>query len=865
MLVLRWALDPWLGDAIPLVTLYGGVAIAVWYAGYRPALLSAIFGFLGADYFFTAPRLQFGPFHGHFWVALFAYAISSGAIIGFGEAMQRARQRLRKSEQHLANRTLELQQANENLHAASERLSEAQRIAGVGSWENDLQQEQGIWSDECFRILGYISRSFEPSFRYFQERVHPDDMAKVLDSVEMTRPGHERIDVEFRIITPDGEERLLHSLGKVVFDDNGRALRVVGTVQDVTERKRVETERQMFVSLAEQSTEFIGICDMNFMPFFVNAAGLQLVGLDSLEQAKHTPVKEFFFPEDQRFIYEKFFPQVLSEGRAEVEIRLRHFKTGQPLWVLYNVFHVHDPDGNSIGLATVSRDITERKKMEQMLLNSQTDLNRAQTVGQIGSWRLNVKRNELTWSAENHRIFGIPEKTTLTYETFLSAVHPDDREYVDQMWRAALWSEPYDIEHRVIVDGKMKWVREKAELEFDKAGEVLGGFGTTQDITERKQAEEALLEADHRKNEFLAILAHELRNPLTPICNAAAILRLPDAPESTRQNAQDLIDRQLQHMVRLIDDLMDVSRITRGKLQLRKERIDLLAVLQQALEAARSHVEEAKHVLTVSLPTQPIYLDADPVRLTQVFLNLLNNACKYTEQGGSIRLDAEREGSDVVVKVTDTGTGISPEFLPNVFELFSQIPSAVKQSDGGIGIGLSLARNLVEMHGGSIEATSDGFGKGSKFIVRLPALDETTASPSEPPQDDEELKSEALRVLVADDNRDVSESLVMLLEVCGHEVATAFDGQQAIEATAQFRPDVVLLDISMPKLDGHDACRSIRQQPWGKDIKIFALTGLGGDDVLHKSRESGFTGHLVKPIDSAVLLRLLTEDESAMP
>lgn len=740
MLVLRWALDPWLHGNIPLVTLYGGVAIAVWCGGYRPALLSTIFGFFAADYFFTAPRLQFGPYHGDFWVALFAYAISSGAIIGFGEAMRRARQRQRESEQHLAQKTLELQRANEDLSAASERLSEAQSIAGVGSWENDLLQDQGVWSDECFRILGYTPRSFAPSFRHFRERVHGDDLAKVLDSVETTRPGHERIDVQFRIVTPDGEERMVHSLGKVVFDDNGRALRVVGTVQD----------------------------------------------------------------------------------------------------------------------------ITEPKKMEEMLRNSQADLKHAQVVGQIGSWRLDVTENKLTWSEQNHRIFGIPEGTAMTYESFLSAVYPDDRKYVDQKWQAGLRGEPYDVEHRVIVDGKIRWVRERAELEFDREGKLLGGFGTTQDVTERKQAEEALCDADRRKNEFLAMLAHELRNPLAPIRNAAAILKLPGAPESTRQNALDLLDRQLQHMVRLIDDLMDVSRITRGKLQLRKERIDLRAVLDQALKAARPRVEAAEHVLSVSLPSQPIHLDADAVRLTQVFLNLLNNACKYTDRGGTIRLDAERDGADVVVKVTDTGAGISTESLPHIFEPFSQVPSTLTQAEGGLGIGLSLARSLVEMHGGSIEAKSDGLGKGSEFVVRLPALDEATAYPSVRPRDRNALESGALRVLVAEDNRDVSNSLVMLLQLCGHEVATAYDGQQAIEASAQFRPDVVLLDIGMPKLDGHSACRSIRKQPWGKDIKIFALTGWGGDDVLREAEKDGFTGHLVKPVDPPVLLRLLAEQGTAI-
>ncbi len=624
---------------------------------------------------------------------------------------------------------------------------------------------------------------------------------------------------------------------------------------------RAETERQMFVSLAEQSTEFIGICDMDFMPFFVNRAGRELVGLDSLEQALATPVKEFFFPEDQDFIYEEFFPQVLSQGRAEVEIRFRHFKTGQTLWMIYNVFHVLDAEGKPLGLATVSRNITERKEMEEKLRESQVDLNRAQAVGHIGSWRIDVRQNRLLWSAENHRIFGIPEGTPMTYETFLATVHPDDRDYVEQMWQAGMEGNPYDIEHRVIVDGKVKWVREKAELEFDRKGELLGAFGTTQDITSLKRIEEALREADHRKNEFLAILAHELRNPLTPIRNALAILKSQGSANTTVRTAQDLIDRQLRHMVRLIDDLMNVSRITSGKLQLHKERVNLGTVLDQVLEIARPQIEQAGLALRVSRPQLPLPLDADPVRLTQVFLNLLNNACRYTEKGGEVGLTVERDGADVVVKVKDTGIGIPPEYLPHLFELFSQVPSPYRQSEGGLGIGLALANTLVDMHGGSIEAISDGPGKGSEFIVRLPALNEPAATRSGLPQAGDEPRPAALRILVVEDNLDVADSLVMLLESCGHVVNTVDDGIKAVEAAEQQRPDVILLDIGLPRMNGYDACRNIRQQPWGKDIRIFALTGMGRDDDLAKSREVGFTSHLVKPFDPDLLLRILADRE----
>ena len=258
--------------------------------------------------------------------------------------------------------------------------------------------------------------------------------------------------------------------------------------EDITERVHIESERQKFVSLAEQSAEFIGMCDMDFMPFFVNKAGVRMVGLDSLEQALRTPVQDFFFPDDRHFVLNEFFPRVLREGRAEVEIRFRHFRTGEALWMSYNVFFLNDENGQPVGLATVSRNITDRKRVDEELRQSRMDLDRAQEVGQIGWWRLDVRNNVLTWSDQNHRIFGVPADTPLTYESFMASVHPDDRAYVDVQWNAALGGAPYDIKHRLLVDGRVKWVREKAYLEFDADGALQGGFGITQDITELESA-----------------------------------------------------------------------------------------------------------------------------------------------------------------------------------------------------------------------------------------------------------------------------------------------------------------------------------------------------------------------------------------
>lgn len=393
----------------------------------------------------------------------------------------------------------------------------------------------------------------------------------------------------------------------------------------------------------------------------------------------------------------------------------------------------------------------------------------------------------------------------------------------------------------------------------DPRGEVVGGIAVVVDVSDRRRAEEALREADRRKDEFLATLAHELRNPLVPIRNAVEIVKLQVALEPALQRVCDLLDRQVQHLVRLIDDLLDVSRISRGKLQLRKERVELAAVLEQTLEVARPLIDEAGQSLAVSLPAQPVYLDADPVRLAQVFSNLLDNASKFSEGGDRIRLSVARDGSEVEVRVEDSGMGIAPEHLRGVFDMFVQLPEMPDRVPSGLGIGLALTRGLVEMHGGRIEAYSAGRDKGSRFTVRLPV----TAATAEPSQDSPVAQppnvADACRILVVDDNRDVLESLTMLLELQGHEVATARDGLEAVDMAERFHPDLVLLDLGLPRLDGYGACRRIREQPWGRDPKVIALTGWGREGDRRRTEEAGFDDHLVKPVAPSVLLEIVAK------
>ena len=372
----------------------------------------------------------------------------------------------------------------------------------------------------------------------------------------------------------------------------------------------------------------------------------------------------------------------------------------------------------------------------------------------------------------------------------------------------------------------------------------------------RERADE-LAEASRHKDEFLATLAHELRNPLAPIRNAVQYLGMEGLTERDVKTARDVIARQVTVMVRLIDDLLDVSRISRNKLDIRKQRVELAAVVESAVESSRPLIQQCGHELTVSLPPQPLHLDADPVRLAQVFLNLLNNAAKYTKRGGHIWLTAEREGSDAVVSVRDNGIGIPGDMLSRIFDMFTQVDRSLERSQGGLGIGLTLVRRLVEMHDGSIEARSNGPDQGQRVCRPSAAVSSRRMNRRRRVTDQQRNALSGCRILVVDDNKDSADSLGMLLRLKGNDIRTAHDGLEAVEVAETFRPELVLLDIGLPKLNGYDVARRIRQQPWGRDVILVALTGWGQDEDRRRSQEAGFNFHIVKPVELAALEELL--------
>jgi PAS domain S-box-containing protein len=522
---------------------------------------------------------------------------------------------------------------------------------------------------------------------------------------------------------------------------------------------------------------------------------------------------------------------------------------------------IRDDSGTAVGAVLVFRDVTDRRRAEEAqarlaaIVESSQDAIISKTLdGVIRSW-----------NAGAERVFGYaPEEAIGRSITLI--IPPDRRD--EEYEILARISQGERIEHfetiRVSKQGRLIDISLTVSPIRAREGRIIGASKIARDITDRKRVDKALAEANQRKDQFIALLAHELRNPLAPLRNGLQVIRLAGTDTNAVTQAREIMDRQLSHMVRLIDDLLDISRVSQNKMELRRSRVLLKDVISSAVETARPAIEEAGHEFTLSLPPEPVYLDADLTRLAQVFSNLLNNSAKYTERGGRILLSAERQGGEVSVSVRDTGLGIPANDLPRIFDMFSQVDRSVERSTGGLGIGLALVKGLVEMHGGTVTATSPGQGKGTTIEVRLPTLESTAvpaagvASESEPAP-----AGPRRRILVVDDNRDSANSMAMMLTLMGNEVRTAHDGFEAIETAREFHPKAILMDLGMPKLNGYEATQRIREQPWGRDMIIIAMTGWGQEADRIQSHEAGCDSHLVKPVNLSELESLLTELEGA--
>jgi PAS domain S-box-containing protein len=749
--------------------------------------------------------------------------------------------------------------------------------------------EDAIYSKDVDGIITSWNRGAERLYGYTAEEVVgkpvaiivPSDQADQLPGIMERLKRGERVErYETVRVCKDGR-RVDVSLGvSPMWNGSGKMLGVSVIAQDITARKRAEADVvRLNKELRDRLDEWQAV--LNMVPVGIGIAHdpgcrritlnpyiSELLGVPAWENASLSA------PEDERpatyAIHrdgKELPPEQLPMQLACSGVEVRDFECDlvrhdqPPVRLTCSALPLRDTEGRMRGSVGVILDITARKRAEDDLRRAEEQVRSVVNTVIDGIITIDDRGVVQSCNPAAERLFGYPASEIVGQNVKMLMPEPYSLEHDGYLASYLRTGEAKIIGIGREVEGRREdgstFPMDLAVSEF-RVGESRHFTGIVRDITERKKAEDALKEADRRKDEFLATLAHELRNPLAPLRNALELLRRAGENASLIEKTRGMMERQVGQMVRLVDDLLDISRITRGKLQLRKERVELADVLNTAVETARPLVEASGHELTVTLPPHPVQVQADPVRLAQVFANLLNNAAKYTEKAGHIWLTAEYRGGEAVVSVRDTGIGIAPEHLPNIFRLFSQVGTALERSQGGLGIGLSLVRGLVELHGGAIKARSGGPGRGSEFTVHLPIVDEPAETPREPTPGGEQVRSGGkLRILVVDDLRDAADSMAMMLRTLGHETSTAYDGLEAVQTAAAFRPHVVLLDIGLPKMNGYDAARHIRNEPWGGNVALVALTGWGQEEDKRRSVEAGFDHHLTKPVAPATLEKLL--------
>ncbi len=575
-------------------------------------------------------------------------------------------------------------------------------------------------------------------------------------------------------------------------------------------------------------------------------------------------------PEDRERVRRVVRAALDPYGPGELQDEHRIVRSdGSVRWVLLKgrtVFAGEGVNRRAVRLLGAILDTTERQEASAALQRSEAEYRAMFELSAVGMGQADCHTGRLLRVNRKYcEMLGYAAEELLNMN-IQDITHPDDvaknLELLGQAVHRGI--DDYTLEKRFVrKDGQIIWAQVTATIFRDRQGRPLYIVAVIQDLTERKRMEEALRETDRRKDEFLATLAHELRNPLTPISNALQLLKRGASNPSVVDNVLGMAERQMEQLVRLVDDLLDISRISRGKITLHKERVALDAVIQSALETARPHIEAAGHRLVVELPEAHVYLDADLTRLAQALSNLLINAAKYTEAGGQIRLTAHCEGEELLLDVRDTGIGIPREQLGKVFELFAQIEQPGGRVARGLGVGLALVKSLMELHGGSVQVASAGPGQGSTFTLRLPlTVTQPAAHELSEPVSAANTASTSLarRILVVDDDEDVANSTALLLKTLGYEVHTVYGGAAAIEAALAHRPEIILLDVGMPGMDGYEVARRLRQEPTLQGTLLVAMTGWGQEADRQRSRAAGFDHHLVKPVDLATLEALLKQD-----
>jgi len=714
-----------------------------------------------------------------------------------------------------------------------------------------LEEAAGQPLDSVFRIINEESR----------QPVESPTVRALREGVVVGLANHSLF------IAKDGTERPIDDSAAPIRNDKGEVAGVVLVFRDISERRRHEQDIQDTLTYADNI-----IATMR-APFLVLDKTLRVQTANrAFYQTFHAEKEET----EGRFLYD------LGNGQWNIP-RLRTLLEG----VLSNSHPIHDCDaeldfpsiGKKIMLLNARRfesvdsqpdlillaieDITERKQAEVAVQTSEVRYRRLFQTAKDGILILDA--NTLKIIDANPfmtELLGYAHDEFLGKELWEIGLFGDERAsqaaYQELQEKGYLRYDHLPLETKNGARAEVEFVSNIYQVDHRPVAQC-----NIRDISQRRLLEkqiteqaEALADLHRRKDEFLAMLSHELRNPLAPISNAVHLLRLQKGENSVQQQARDIIERQVGQLSHLIDDLLEISRINTGRVQLRQERVAVSGIVECAVESVRPLIDRHKHELTVSLSPQPIWLYADAARLEQVVVNLLNNAAKYTDEGGHIWLTVEQEDDACVLRVRDTGIGITPELMPRIFDLFTQAARSLARSQGGLGIGLCLVHQLVTMHGGTVEAYS-ALGQGSEFVVRLPIAVSPASQPPSPPKETAEPTGPSLRVLVVDDNVDAAQSLAMLLKDSGHQVRMAHTGPTALDAALDYRPNVVLLDIGLPEMDGFEVAKRIREQPFLKNVVLVAMTGYGQDTDRQRSQEVGFNAHLVKPADFGKVQQIL--------
>ena len=784
----------------------------------------------------------------------------------------------------------ELQQARQEQAQTVARLQFVLQTTQVGYWELDLATGRASTSPSHNRCFGYAEPVAEWGIEIFLRHVHSEDRARVRATLEQAMARYTPLAQTYRVVWADGSVHWLSAHADFYRDGDGAPRRLLGSVCDITDSKRAdaqvkaasqralrmahaaETQRARLDALLEAAPAGIAYADTSGALVLVNAANRALWGEHPLSAhvGEYAQWKGWWADGSDRH-GQLIQPEEWGLARALAGedvvgdlIEIEPFGApGTRKAVLLRASPVRDPDGRIAGAVVAQMDITERVRAEAELRASEAKLRTITDAMPQMVWSTRPDGFHDYFNRQWYAFTGMTEGAT-DGEAWSGMFHPQDQPRAWERWRHSLATgQTYEIEYRLRHhSGQYRWVLGRALPVRDAAGRIVRWMGTCTDIHEWKLAQEALQrseeslrQADRRKDEFLAMLAHELRNPLAPIATAAQLLRvsLNDAQRVTKASA--IISRQVQHMTEIVNDLLDVSRVTRGLVQLELETFDLKDAVRAAVEQVRPLVESRDHALSTRLGAAPLWIRGDRTRCIQMVANLLGNAAKYTPPGGRIALEAHASGDGYVrLQVQDNGDGIDAQLLPHVFDLFTQAERNPDRSQGGLGIGLALVKTLTQMHGGRISAHSAGRGQGSAFTLELPAAAAPPSSHTGVDTPHAAGGNGGMRIALVDDNTDAAQALAALLQAYGHRVSVFGRASELLLAGIDPPPQVCILDIGLPDMSGHELARQLRQRPELAGCKLYALTGYGQERDREASREAGFDEHFVKPVDPAVLL-----------